>query len=152
MRLAASLTVIMLALLTAGTAYAQSALPGDLFYEWKLASELVWRAVSPNPVAADIAIVNRRIEEMNAVAEDPVRYARALEGYFEAVDRLRSELDAETLERILSPVMESIEDAVQPASTPSPDATATPPPEIVGTPLPPLPEIIPTIPPLPLLP
>lgn len=143
MRLATSLTVIMLALLTAGTVYAQSALPGDLFYEWKLASELAWRAVSPNPVATDIAIANRRIDEMNAVADDPIRKAQALEGYLEAVNRLRSELDAETLEQIL-PEIDSIEDVEQSTPAPSPEATATPQPEIIGTPLPTLPEIVPT--------
>ena len=143
MRLATGLAIIVLALLAAGTVYAQSALPGEVFYNWKLASENVWRAISPDPVATDIAIANRRIDEMNAVADDPVRREQALEGYLEVVDRLRSELDAETLEQIL-PVIGPVEGIEEEIPAPIPTATVTPQPETVETPSLPLPEIVPT--------
>lgn len=143
MRLATGLAVMLLALLTAGTVYAQGALPGDVFYNWKLASENIWRAASPDPVAADIAIANRRIDEMNALADDPVRRERALEGYLEVVERLRSELDAETLEQIL-PVIGPVEGTREAVPVPSPAATGTPQPETVNTPSLPLPEVVPT--------
>src|SRR6185503_7899046 len=74
-RLVTSLAMLLLALLATGTVYAQGALPGDLFYGWKLTSENAWRAVSPDPVHTDLTIANRRIDEMNAVASDPVRSA-----------------------------------------------------------------------------
>lgn len=148
-RFATGLIVVLLALLTTGTAYAQSALPGDLLYDWKLTSERAWRAVSPDPVAADIAIANRRISELNVVADDPRLRAQALEGYHEVVTRLESELDAQTLERIL-PVMDPLEDSEQPTPIPTnPSATessnTTEPsalPERIQTVIP---EIIPTI-------
>ncbi len=54
MQLAANFAVIVLAFLVVGTAYAQSAFPGDAFYNWKLTSENVWRAVSPDPVGTDL--------------------------------------------------------------------------------------------------
>src|SRR5262245_3141857 len=41
-RLALGLAVVMFALLSAGTVRAQSAMPADLFYTWKLVSERVW--------------------------------------------------------------------------------------------------------------
>ena len=147
MQLAASLAIIVLALLATGTTYAQSALPGDSLYQWKLASERVWRAVSPHPFETDIAIANRRIEEMNALADDPIRKALALEGYQEVLTRLEAELDAETLKQIL-PVIEveqqSIEDSVQPITTPLPGVTVTPQPASTDALLPTLPNIPPT--------
>jgi len=100
-RLAAGLAALVLALLATGTVYAQGSLPGDSLYRWKLASERAWRLVSPDTVNTDFAIANRRINELNATANDPTRRAQALEGYREVRERLKSEIDAETLENIL---------------------------------------------------
>ena len=102
MRLATSLAVILLALLATGTVYAQSALPGEPFYGWKLASENVWRAVSPDPVAIDLAIADRRVEELIAVRNDPALYALALNAYLEVSARLRLELDTENAAQIMA--------------------------------------------------
>ena len=162
-RLATSLAILMLALLATGTVYAQRALPGDRFYEWKLLSERAWRAVSPDPVRTDLVIANRRIDEMNAVASDPIRSALALEGYQEVLTRLQSELDAETLQQVLPGIEVEQESIVTPEqiiptlplnpteTTPLPtlpglplDATATPGPNGLQTTLPNLPETIAT--------
>lgn len=160
LRFATSFTVLVLAVLLAGTAYAQSALPGDFFYTWKLTSERVWRAVSPDPIRTDLAIANRRIDEMNAVANDPVRSGLALEGYQEVLTRLQSELDEETLEQILPQIgneQEVIETPEQliptlplnPTATSGPasllETTATPQPNAIRTTLPDLPGIDPTV-------
>lgn len=156
-KFATSLAVIILALLITGTAYAQTTSPGDSFYSWKLASERVWRAISPDPIQTDIGIANRRITEMNKFANDPLRKAEALEGYLEVVTRLQAELDAETLERILpiiEPDQETIDESQQPEPTPTISLTETPTQEPEGTaiplpplpsPNPPVPKIIPTI-------
>ena len=178
-RLATSLAILMLALLATGTAYAQRALPGDRFYEWKLFSERAWRAVSPDPVRTDLLIANRRIDEMNATASDPIRSALALAGYQEVLTRLQSELDAETLQQLLPDVQEEQAPIVTPEqiiptlpvspteTLPLPtlpglplEATVTPRPDVIQTTLPDLPEtiatqvpeIIPTIEVPPLLP
>lgn len=148
-RLATGFMVVLLTLLASGTAYAQSALPGDPLYDWKLASERAWRAVSPDPVAADIKIANRRITELNEVADDPILHARALEGYFEVLTRLETELDEETLERIL-PVIDPLEDSEQPTpmptDPPAPEGTHMPEPTTVPEPIQTVvPKIIPTI-------
>ena len=156
-KFAASLGVILLALLITGTAYAQNTSPGDSLYSWKLASERIWRAVSPDPIQTDIGIANRRINEMNRFADDPLRRAEALEGYLEVVTRLESELDAETLEGILPIIdleLEPIEESQPPISTPTVPVTETPTQVSEGTaiplpplpsPKPPVPKIIPTI-------
>jgi len=149
MRFAAGLIAVLLALVTTGMAYAQTALPGDLLYDWKLASEDAWRAVSPDTVAVDIAIANRRINEFNSVADDPDRRTQALEGYLEVVTRLETEVDAETLKNIL-PAVPSVDGSQQPAPSPtdsSSDENVEPPaptalPELIPTLIP---EVIPTI-------
>jgi len=101
LRLAASLAVFVLILAAAGTVYAQGALPGQPFYAWKLASENAWRAVSPDPVGTDLAIAQRRLDELIAVGDGPLLRSQALNAYLEVVARLQSELDTENAARIL---------------------------------------------------
>ena len=110
MRLAVNLAVIVLALLVAGTAYAQSALPGDAFHGWKLASENAWRAVSSDPVGTDLAIAERRVDELIAVSNDPVLRSQALEAYLEVTARLKSQMDAGNEARILLALDSQIEE------------------------------------------
>src|SRR6185436_3599505 len=101
-------------------------------------------AITPDPVRTDIAIANRRIDEMNAVADDPLRTAEAWRGYQEVRTRLQAELDPETLKQIL-PVIEiepqPTESSEPPSPTPLLNATVTPQPESPVAPLPTLPNI-----------
>ena len=113
MRLAVSLAAVMLALLVAGTAYAQGVLPGDAFYPWKLASENTWRAISPDPIGTDLAIAERRVNELIAVRDDPTRYSQALKAYLEVVDRLKSEVDTVNEAYILTVLDSQIEELNQ---------------------------------------
>jgi hypothetical protein len=110
MRPAASLLAIVLALILTGTAYAQSALPGDTFYTWKRASENAWRAVSPDPTQTDLALVNRRVDELIAVRDDPALHAEALQSYLEVAARLQSEMNAENAARILQALESQLEE------------------------------------------
>jgi len=82
--------VLVAALLVTGTAEAQSALPGDTLYTWKRASEQVWRAISPNPVATDVTLAERRLNEWIAVAKDLSRSAGAKTAYLESLTSLKS--------------------------------------------------------------
>lgn len=172
MRLAVSLAALMLALLVTGTVYAQRALPGEAFYAWKLASENAWRQVSPDPVGTDLAIAERRLDELIAVRNDPVLQAQTLDAYLQVTDRLRSQVDAANRLRILAAlalqtkelkqlgVLPDIQDPIQvlpytPPTMPSLIITPLPSPEITPvnpTQLPPIlptvevvPEILPTI-------
>ena len=101
MRLATNLAIILMTFLLAGTAYAQRALPGEPFYEWKLASENAWRAVSSDPVATDLVIAERRMNELITVSNDAALHAQTLEAYLEVAARLRSESNAENETLIL---------------------------------------------------
>jgi len=105
-KLTLGFTAMICAFLIAGTAYAQKVLPGSAFYAWKLASENAWRAVSPDPVSADIRVFNRRTAEWIAVSNDPALSNVALERYHDAEDTLKSSVNETTESRIL-PVLES---------------------------------------------
>jgi hypothetical protein len=164
MRVAVSLAALVLALLVAGTAYAQSALPGSAFYAWKLASENVWRTVSSDPVETDLAIAERRMDELISVSNNPALYSQVLESYLEVTDRLKSEINAENEARILAVLDSQIKELNQsgipeqpnqnilpqfegPTLTPTVAPTATPLPIGVTPQVNPtdLPNIVPTI-------
>jgi hypothetical protein len=100
MQIASNLAVILLALLIAGTAYAQSTLPGNPFYAWKLTSESIWRVVSPDPVGTDLAIADRRTDELIAIGNNSAQLTQVLKTYFEVVARLKSEMDTNNEARI----------------------------------------------------
>ncbi len=80
-RLALGVTALLLALALAGTALAQSALPGAAFYPWKLASEQAWRAVSPDPMEFDLALAERRVDEIVAVSGNATAQETAFKEY-----------------------------------------------------------------------
>ena len=100
-RVAFSAAVFMIALLLTGTAFAQSALPGQVLYAWKLSSENIWRALAPNPVGVDLSLANRRVDEMIAVVGDSSQEAQALNGYLIVLARLKSESNAQSEDQIL---------------------------------------------------
>jgi hypothetical protein len=102
MRLAVSLAAVMLAILAAGTVYAQRALPGESFYAWKIMSENAWRVVSPDPVGTDLAIAERRLDELIAIQNDPALQAQMLAAYLQVTARLRAQIDAANEARILA--------------------------------------------------
>ena len=99
-RVAVSLAVLAIAFLITGTAFAQGALPGQPLYAWKLSSEQAWRAVSPDPVAVDLSLAERRVDEITIIAAEPALKAEALNGYLETLARLESESNAANKEKI----------------------------------------------------
>jgi hypothetical protein len=99
---AASVAVLMFALLSVGTVRAQSALPGDLFYAWKLTSERVWRGISPDESHVDLVLADRRVREIVATADDPDYRNRAMHDYEEILVRLQSRADEDSDGIILS--------------------------------------------------
>jgi hypothetical protein len=94
-RLAIGIAVMMFALLSVGTVRAQSALPSDLFYSWKLASERVWRKISFDTNHVDLVLADRRVSEIVATADDPNRQATVLHDYQEILLRLEAASDAD---------------------------------------------------------
>jgi hypothetical protein len=146
MRFAPSLVALMIALFVTGTAYAQRALPGEAFYAWKLASEDAWRVISPDPVETDLAMAERRVEELIAVRGDPALSAQVLNTYLEVAERLKSEVNAQNEARIITVLDSQLKElnqsgillpqlgpdpllpiqAVEPTLIPSPSPTPTP--------------------------
>jgi len=88
LRLVIGLVGVAALFLVAGTALAQEALPGSAGYDWKIASERVWRVFQPDPLAADVILANRRADELTRVADDPHAQAIALQGYRQALETL----------------------------------------------------------------
>jgi hypothetical protein len=99
---ALSVAFILMLFLVTGTVFAQSALPGDMLYHWKLASENTWRSVSPDPLGTDLGLANRRVDEIVAVAGDEVRVLQALEGYRSLLQRFQADQDSSHQTRIAS--------------------------------------------------
>jgi hypothetical protein len=98
---AISLAVVVIAFFVTGTALAQSALPGQMLYNWKLSSEQIWRVSSPDRIGVDLELANRRTVELTAVNSSPTDKSEALAGYQEVLNRLNSENDAKNNDRIL---------------------------------------------------
>lgn len=94
LRMAATAAVCVFALMTATTAMAQSALPGDVLHPVKLYSEQVWRSLHSNPVQADLSLAQRRLEELLAVEGDADRVPDALSAYASSLEILRRDLEA----------------------------------------------------------
>ncbi len=105
-RSALAFAMLMMALIVTGTAQAQSALPGDTFYPWKRTSEQVWRAISLDPVATDIMLSERRLNEWLAVSDDPALSNNAMNNYLAALTKLETVKDVQTLTLIM-PALQS---------------------------------------------
>lgn len=101
-RMALNIALLVFALLTTNTVFAQGALPGESLYNWKLASERVWRSVSVDPLGTDLQLSNRRIDEYMAVSNDETRRARVLTSYNELLVRFKAEDNQTNQARILT--------------------------------------------------
>lgn len=80
-RLAISFATVMMLFIASGTAFAQQAVPGDTLYNWKLTSEHLWRFTSSDQLGYDIALSNRRMNELLVVSGDETRRAWAIQNY-----------------------------------------------------------------------
>jgi len=84
--LAFGLALVLLVSVT--TATAQAALPGNVLYPVKLASEQVWRVFQPDGVGADLNRAERRVREMERVANDRDRVEQAGNAYVSVVENV----------------------------------------------------------------
>jgi hypothetical protein len=101
-RMALNVGVLLITLLTTNTVLAQSALPGEGLYRWKLSSEHVWRVISPDPLATDLRLADRRVDEYVAVSRDETRRSRALSEYNHLLVRFQAEENETNRERIIA--------------------------------------------------
>jgi hypothetical protein len=93
--------LITLLFLTAATTIAQTALPGDALYSWKLSSERVWRAVHPDPLNADLALTDRRVNELAQVMGRPDAETQGRAEYRRSLEQLAPYTDLENQQTIL---------------------------------------------------
>ena len=109
-RLTITLVSLLLAFIVSGTVFAQSALPGDAFYDWKLSSENAWRIVSPDRLGTDLTLSNRRVHELVASSNEIGR-TRALEDYQRLLIRFQTASDQERVLMVLRSQQEFLRDA-----------------------------------------
>lgn len=88
LNVAVGLAAILILFLSTGTVLAQSALPGESLYEWKLTSEQLLRTVHPDPLSVDLMMARRRTYDLAQVAGDPQAETVALEGYQQTLSHL----------------------------------------------------------------
>lgn len=149
LRVAFAMAALVMVFLSAGTALAQSALPGNMLYDWKLTSEEIWRANASDPLEADLFLADRRFDEMLSVAGDASAYDQALLGYLNALARLAVYTDADSQARIL-PVLTSQQELFAGASISVPELDSVIhleviPPTPLSDPTPVIPTVIPTL-------
>jgi hypothetical protein len=108
-RLMVSMAVVALAFLVTGTAFAQSALPGDFLYGWKRTSENVWQAVSPDRLGTDLALSHRRAVEITKVTQDPGKSLQAVDEYRAVLIRLHAHEGEESQARVY-PLLQAEQD------------------------------------------
>lgn len=105
-RFSIAFATVMMLFLASGTAFAQQALPGDALYNWKLTSEHVWRLTSSDDLGVDIALSERRMNELMVVSGDEVRRERAIQKYEELLVKFQNAESEHDRARIL-PVLQA---------------------------------------------
>jgi DNA-directed RNA polymerase specialized sigma24 family protein len=117
-RAALTFAILMISVFViTGTVHAQSALPGEPFYTWKLTSEQAWLALSSDPVATEVILSERRLNEWIEVSNDPTRNTTAMNGYLESLSKFQFISDVKTLTR-LKPVLQSQQETLINAGLP----------------------------------
>lgn len=122
-RVAIGVMTMLVMFLATGTSFAQSALPGDQLYSWKLTSEDVWRMTSSDQLGVDITLSNRRVDELVAVSKDQIRTTRALQNYEKLLDNFKAAKTQKDRARIL-PVLQAQHRALVKAGVSVPELDA----------------------------
>lgn len=122
-RFAIGIATMLLAFLATGTSFAQSALPGDQLYDWKLTSENVWRMTSNDQLGVDITLSNRRVNELVVVSQDQMRRARAMESYEKLLVKFQNTKNEQDRSRIM-PVLRAQHEALIKAGVTIPELEA----------------------------
>jgi hypothetical protein len=110
-RFTIAFVTVMMLFLASGTAFAQQALPGDTLYSWKLTSEQLWRLTSRDGLGVDIALSQRRMNELLVVSGDETRRAWAIQNYEKLLVKFRNAESEQDRARIL-PVLRAQQEAL----------------------------------------
>src|SRR5689334_15322875 len=110
-RVAIGVMTMLLVFLLTGTSFAQSALPGDQLYDWKLTSEDLWRITSSDQLGMDITLSNRSVNEMVVVSGNHYRQQQALKSYEKLLIKFNAAKNQRDRTRIL-PVLRAQHEAL----------------------------------------
>jgi hypothetical protein len=122
-RFAIVVVTMLTVFLATGTSFAQSALPGDSLYDWKLTSENVWRMTSSDQLGVDITLSNRRVQELVVVSGNRARQATARENYEKLLVKFKAAKSNKDRTRIL-PVLRAQHEALIKAGVSIPELDA----------------------------
>ncbi|MCB9079039.1 MAG: PD40 domain-containing protein [Anaerolineaceae bacterium] len=103
--LAFGLAAVLVLFLSTGTVLAQSALPGEALYDWKLASERVLRTLHPNPLSVDLMVAERRVNDLTQVSGNDEAVALVLSEYHQSLLNLSDYHSLESWQIILDALM-----------------------------------------------
>ena len=122
-RFAIVMMTMLIVFLATGTSFAQSALPGDSLYDWKLTSENVWRMTSSDQLGVDLTLSNRRVSELVVVSGNQARQATALKNYEQLLMKFNAAKNDKDRARIL-PVLRVQHEALIKAGVSTPELEA----------------------------
>ncbi len=88
------------------TVLAQTALPGDALYRWKVGSERVWRAVHLDPLETDLLLADRRVGELTSVAGNPEAEEIARQEYQQSLATLMAQYPAADSQAAISAALQ----------------------------------------------
>ena len=110
-RMTITLVSLFLAFVVSGTVFAQSALPGDAFYDWKRNSESAWRIVSPDRLGTELSMSNRRVKELVALSGNEIGRERVLDDYQRLLVGFEGAQDQERILMVLRAQQEFLRNA-----------------------------------------
>jgi hypothetical protein len=111
-RMTITLVSLFLAfIIVSGTVFAQSAQPGDAFYDWKLNSENAWRIVSPDRLGTELSMSNRRVNELVALSGNEIGRERVLADYQRLLVSFEDEKNQERILMVLRAQQEFLRNA-----------------------------------------
>ena len=110
-RMTITLVSLLLAFIVSGTVFAQSALPGDAFYDWKRNSESAWRIVSPDRLGTELSMSNRRVHELVALSGNEIGRERVLADYQRLLVGFEDEKNQERILMVLRAQQEFLRNA-----------------------------------------
>ena|SRR5215208_7205919 len=110
-RFTVAFATVLLLFVASGTAFAQTAVPGDRLYDWKLTSEYVWRVTSADQLGVYLTLADRRMNELVVVSGNDLRRAQALKSYEKLLMKFNTEQNEQRRQRIL-PVLRSQHEAL----------------------------------------
>jgi hypothetical protein len=111
LRFAITFAAVFLLFLASGTAFAQTALPSDALYTWKLTSEHVWSLTTSDPLSVDITLSNRRVNELVSISDNAIGRERAIKNYEQLLIKFNAEQNEMKRARIL-PILRAQHEAL----------------------------------------